>query len=65
MAKLKPCPFCGGNGAMLPCDGHGQPTIRRRETHYRVLCLKCKVRTNAYLTEKGAFNAWNRRTDNV
>lgn len=70
--ELKSCPFCGGKAKVYVCDGSGTyyasvGTVEyygRKMTHCLVKCEKCRVRTNAYLTRRGVFNAWNRRVDN-
>ena len=71
MAELKPCPFCGGVPKVKVCDGSGSYTadigtevyFGRKMTHRLIMCSKCRVRTQAYLTERGVFNSWNRRTN--
>ena len=30
-------------------------------THKMIYCRKCGVHTKAFLTDRGLFNAWNRR----
>ena len=70
--ELKPCPFCGGKPRVLVCDGSGQYHSNlgtvvyygRKMTHLLIMCDKCHIRTQAYLTRRGVFNAWNRRADN-
>jgi hypothetical protein len=72
MDELKPCPFCGGEAKVKVCDGSGTyyadiGTVvlhGRTMTHCLILCEKCRVRTQAYLTRRGVFNAWNRRVEN-
>lgn len=71
MAELKPCPFCGGEPLIQVCDGAGMYHSRigtasiggRSMTHLLILCKKCGVHTKAYATERGLFNAWNRRME--
>ena len=73
MSELKPCPFCGGEAVVKVCDGSGSyitdigtETYRGRDmTHCLVMCKRCGVRTNAHLTRRGIFNAWNRRAENA
>lgn len=70
MDELKPCPFCRGEAKVYVCDGSGSlwSTIGtasiggRPLTHKLIMCTKCGVRTKAFLTDRGVFNAWNRRT---
>ena len=70
MENLKPCPFCGGEAKKVFCDGTGRYTSNcmtqvwgRNMTHKYIQCVKCGVRTKIYATDKGTFNAWNRRTN--
>lgn len=71
MAELKPCPFCGGIAVVKVCDGSGsfytdigtEVFYGRKMNHCLIMCKKCRIRTQAYLTRRGAFNAWNRRTE--
>ena len=70
--ELKPCPFCGGKAKVKVCDGSGSfyadiGTIRffdREMSHCLIKCERCGVKTKAYLTRRGVFNAWQRRDDN-
>ena len=74
MAELKPCPFCGGKPKLMVCDASGryyddkryytgaEGFYGRTMTHRLIKCSKCGVMTKAYLTEKGLFKGWNRRT---
>lgn len=69
--ELKHCPFCGGVAQWRACDAGGKyttPDLRKGVmirgldmTHRVVQCMKCGARTKVYATDKGAFNAWNRR----
>ena len=67
--ELKHCPFCGGNAKVKVCDGSGsycadigtEIVQGRKMTHCLVRCEKCHARTQAYLTRRGLFKAWNRR----
>ena len=73
MVELKSCPFCGGKAQWRACDGGGKyttPDMRRgimirglSMTHKLIRCMKCGARTKVYATDKGAFNAWNRRAN--
>ncbi len=57
---------------MFVCDGAGSfysnigtvQMMGRKLDHKLIRCQKCGIRTKAYLTERGVFNAWNRRADN-
>lgn len=69
--ELKPCPFCDGKAKVKVCDGAGcfytdigtEMYLGRKMTHCLIRCEKCGVKTKAYLTRRGVFNAWNRRSD--
>ena len=70
MRELKPCPFCGGKAKVKVCDGAGaicadigtDVLCGRKMTHCLIWCERCRAKTQAYLTRRGVFNAWNRRT---
>lgn len=71
MAELKPCPFCGGEAKhyFASADGHFLTNCKgniwgRMADHHTIRCYRCGVQTKVYATNKGAFNAWNRRADN-
>lgn len=73
MAELKRCAHCGGKARKYRCDGSGYYYTGdsysthihgRRLTCNFIMCEKCGIRTKVYATDKGAFNAWNRRVDN-
>ena len=59
MSELKPCPFCGGEAALVP-------TLKTTVREWFVTCnnLECSVlacRTKRYYTEAEAIAAWNTR----
>ena len=67
MAKLKPCPFCGGEAE--------EKYIRRKtmfakykfpyNTHYvYIRCKQCAGTSSVKWTREEAIEAWNRRADN-
>lgn len=65
MDKLKPCPFCGEDNAII------EKTLVRldpKEYMYRVRCdsIHCDVvaKTNLYFNIEDAVEIWNRRSDN-
>ena len=68
--ELKNCPFCNGKAKVKVCDGSGSfyadiGTARfmgREMTHCLIRCEKCGIKTKAYLTRRGVYNAWQRRT---
>ena len=47
--ELEPCPFCGGEAFMI----HGYD--------YRVECDNCGCRTQEYVSQEDAAEAWNNR----
>ena len=55
--KLKPCPFCGGDGMIvtLRMPDSGEP----RE-HYGC-CIKCNATSAWSLNKQEAIDNWNRR----
>ena len=71
MTELKPCPFCGGKAKVYVCDCSGRYfTDIGTDTYHGIQmtcclirCERCGVKTKAYLTRRGVFNAWNRRSD--
>ena len=52
--KLKPCPFCGGDGKIYTGGTYYKIT-------YQVVCEKCGARGKWYVLEKDAIKAWNKR----
>lgn len=60
MEKLKPCPFCGGEGKFVDVNGFW----------CAIICDKCHAKTNSmsysaeYAAKEKAIEAWNRRADN-
>ena len=58
MSKLKPCPFCGGEGCIQRHEFVGCTDT------FGVGCLDCCCAPRQfYDTEKDATEAWNRRAD--
>lgn len=72
LQALRECPFCGGKAKVKVCDGAGQyytdigieEFYGRKMTCCLIRCERCGIKTKAYLTRRGVFNAWNRRADN-
>lgn len=60
MTELKPCPFCGGEAAVIKHTfiGYG-------EDYYQPVCLDCNASKAdyRYRTKEAAINAWNKRFD--
>ena len=52
--ELKPCPFCGGEGASHQTALSGR---------FHVFCLACDAEGPWCNMEAEAIAAWNRRTD--
>lgn len=54
MEKLKPCPFCGGEGEIVsrkPC--------KTSKTRYYIQCKKCGCKTREFKTVFRSDNKWN------
>lgn len=72
MHELKPCAHCGTQAKVYVCDARGayfiepgvEKYLARDKPHYMVMCPKCRIRTDAYLTRRDAFNVWDRRAIN-
>ena len=58
--ELKPCPFCGSKGVIIPI----YDTWRGEYRGY-IVCSMCGARTREYADYEvdDAINAWNRRTN--
>lgn len=55
--KLKPCPFCGGEGHINEIKNHDV------QNHvYKVYCTKCICSTRWDYSPDRAAETWNRRT---
>lgn len=69
MAKLKPCPFCGGEAEYISfVDDNVQAIIRKPACQIR--CMNCKVIMGDFVAEDYSFSykdkateAWNRRAE--
>ena len=58
--KLKPCPFCGGEGEIKRYYIKGTANC----SHYYIQCKQCRAavkNTSGYRKIQKAINAWNRR----
>ena len=66
MAKLKPCPFCGGKAELYHDTKHGSLSV-----YSHVVCTnrKCGVsgawiiESTRYASDDRAIEAWNRRAE--
>lgn len=58
-AKLKPCPFCGGEVTV----DYNEYTNKYSIACGNLKCILC-VQTLPYDTKERAIEAWNRRADN-
>ena len=56
MAELKPCPFCGGEAAVLT-------KYMMFGNWYQPYCInyKCNTKGENFATKKEAIEAWNKR----
>ena len=55
MSRLKPCPFCGGEGLLVT-------DLELPDNPQAIECQKCGVTTDDYYCgEIKAINAWNKR----
>ena len=55
MSELKPCPFCGGEAAVVEVFLYG------KVKGYVVGCEKCECESSMYSSKQNAEIAWNRR----
>ena len=56
--RLKPCPFCGGEGCVQRHEFIGYTDT------FGVVCLDCGCETRQFFThKKTAVRAWNRRAE--
>jgi Lar family restriction alleviation protein len=77
--ELKPCPFCGHKASVyrvpytstkynpkFSVEGLGSLGYNtvKNTVKYAIRCNKCKALVGAYVTEKSAIAAWNRRANN-
>lgn len=56
--KLKPCPFCGGEGRVFEDTSFGVDNPL-----YRVFCGMCLVKTDTAYRREDAIEIWNRRAN--
>ena len=62
MTKIKPCPFCGGEGEIISGNYTGKLLYTVVGKTYTVFCKRCNARTTQYKKYKyKAVEAWNRR----
>lgn len=58
---LKPCPFCGGEGALHKINVNEFVALMPALHSYKVSCLDCQVSTPICDNKKAVINLWNRR----
>ena len=63
IVNLKPCPFCGGKGAIMPyyhecVDENGE--VYEKESFY-CKCTKCAISTPLVSCEEAAADMWEER----
>lgn len=65
--ELRPCPFCGGRGAIVDVSWEYElmGAAKGGRKWWNVMCVNCEARTSAEQTQKKAVDAWNRRSDGV
>lgn len=56
--KLKPCPFCGGEGEIRIVMRSNKPD------GYWIRCQNCMAAIDVYNTQYESVIAWNRRANN-
>lgn len=56
MEKLKPCPFCGGEATCIQ-----ESTLGGQIILYFVECDDCCARSDRFMKNSVAIEAWNRR----
>lgn len=69
MSEIKNCPCCNGTAKHWFCTADGKHTTEIEDKyiyggladHHIIRCSKCGLQTKVYGTNRGAFNAWNRR----
>lgn len=58
--KLKNCPKCGSDMVTV-CYGLGMERFRKSK---RVICMRCGLETDLFLTCRRAAKAWNKGKGN-
>ena len=58
--KLKPCPFCGGEGQIL-YDDISDEQVTFAGLAFEIKCKSCYAKIQRPNTRKEAIQAWNRR----
>lgn len=58
--KIKPCPFCGGEGRI---KFHDDPQYGTGSGARWVRCIECGAQSREEDSEKDALEAWNRRAN--
>jgi Lar family restriction alleviation protein len=57
---LEPCPFCGGEGFVVP-----EPGTRDLPPLFRPQCKRCGAGHGGFVSRVQAVKAWNRRADSL
>lgn len=67
--ELKPCPFCGATGddwdVRFSSRDHYAFLSQRKYEEICVVCDKCGAKSDYFLTEEEAAEAWNRRVNDA
>ncbi len=58
--ELKPCPFCGGNAAVLMV----KKSRFTKNVFFYVKCRVCRASTSVECTKEEATEKWEMRADN-
>ena len=60
--ELKPCPFCGGEAAVITKQ-YNKGFLRGKGDYTYIRCKLCHATSTAAFTKEEAEEAWNRRVD--
>ena len=65
MAKLKPCPFCGGKAVIACLHKRFVRGLREFVSPVYVRCSVCGATSPVNWVVENSIEAWNRRADNA